>query len=92
MCIHAAKLYNLKYVVDQNPLKIGTYVPGTRIPVVGLDRLRTTTKTTDAIVFAWNFFDELKDKVYSIPEAQQHVKLVAFFPELREACHGGASC
>ena len=48
----------LPYVVDRNPAKQGKYLPGSRIPIVGEERLRETRP--DAIlVLPWNLKAEI---------------------------------
>jgi hypothetical protein len=46
------------YIVDDTPEKIGSYSPGTGIPVV--DRSRLSSDTPDyLVILAWNFADEI---------------------------------
>ncbi|EGV20693.1 class I SAM-dependent methyltransferase [Thiocapsa marina] len=49
----------LPYVVDRNPAKQGKYLPGSRIPIVGEERLRQT-KPDAIIVLPWNLSTEVK--------------------------------
>jgi SAM-dependent methyltransferase len=52
----------IEYVVDLNPAKNGLLIPGTGIPVVSLDRLRT--EPTDVVaVLAWNLFEEIRPQL-----------------------------
>ncbi|MBI2541608.1 class I SAM-dependent methyltransferase [Candidatus Woesearchaeota archaeon] len=70
----------LDYIVDENPLKIGLYTPGTRIPVVGPDAL-DKKKPDYVLILAWNFAEEIlaKTKKYS----GKGVKFIIPLPELR---------
>jgi SAM-dependent methyltransferase len=61
--LNAAKV-KLDFIVDDNPLKQGTFTPGMHIPVYGSDKLKEYEN--DDVVFvplAWNFFDEIKKKI-----------------------------
>lgn len=72
----------LDYIVDENPLKIGLYTPGTHIPVVGPDFI--DKKRPDYIlILAWNFAEEIlaKTKKYS----SQGTKFIIPLPEPRMA-------
>ena len=72
----------LDYIVDDSPLKIGLYTPGTHIPVVGPDFI--DKKRPDCIlILAWNFADEIlaKTKKYS----SQGTKFIIPLPEPRMA-------
>jgi 2-polyprenyl-3-methyl-5-hydroxy-6-metoxy-1,4-benzoquinol methylase len=61
--INAGNLY-LDFVIDDNPLKQGTYCPGSRIPVVGIDELdKYEGKSIIFVPLAWNFFNEIKGKI-----------------------------
>lgn len=62
--LNAADLM-LDAVIDDNPLKQGTWCPGMDIPVVGIDYLDQFTNE-DRIVFvplAWNFYNEIRNKI-----------------------------
>jgi SAM-dependent methyltransferase len=48
----------LEYVVDRNPAKAGSYMPGSRIPIVGEDRLREQ-KPDIVLILPWNLKDEI---------------------------------
>lgn len=59
-------------IVDDNPLKQGLYTPGSCIPIVGTDWLvnllnsRKDSQKLVIVVFAWNFYDEIKQKIISL--------------------------
>jgi predicted TPR repeat methyltransferase len=46
------------YVVDRNPAKQGRYLPGSRIPIVGEERLRET-RPACIVILPWNLREEL---------------------------------
>jgi hypothetical protein len=54
---------NLKFVVDDNPLKQEMYIPGTSIKIVNKDELSKLTGKIVCIPLAWNFFEEIKSKL-----------------------------
>lgn len=57
----------IDFVVDDNPLKQGYFVPGAKIPIVPSARL--FEKPTDyVIIFAWNFAKEILRKIGHLRE------------------------
>jgi SAM-dependent methyltransferase len=52
----------LDYVIDENPLKQGLYTPGTHIPIVGTELLKTNNKLI-VVPLAWNFKEEIFRKI-----------------------------
>ncbi len=50
------------YVVDRNPVKQGSLLPGSRIPVVDESRLREE-KPAFVLILAWNLLDEIADQL-----------------------------
>ena len=57
----------LPYVVDRSPGKIGTFLPGSRIPVYEESRLRET-RPEYVILMPWNLRDELVTQLAYIRE------------------------
>lgn len=53
---------HLDYVVDDNPLKQGRFIPGAHIPVVPSSRLNDTP-VDYVVIFAWNFAREILKKI-----------------------------
>ena len=49
----------IKYVVDRSPHKQGKFMPGSRIPIVSEDRLKSD-KPDFVVIFPWNLFQEIK--------------------------------
>ena len=52
----------LPFVVDETPHKIGKYIPGMHIPIVGPKALKGWNKS-DAIIFPWNVKDIFEAKL-----------------------------
>ena len=50
----------IDYIIEDNKLKHGKYLPGMKIPIVSKDKIKT--KPDCALVLAWNFFEEIKKK------------------------------
>jgi predicted TPR repeat methyltransferase len=57
----------LPWVVDRNPAKQGKYLPGSRIPVVAEDRLRSE-KPDYILILPWNLRDEVKAQLAYVRE------------------------
>lgn len=54
----------LEYITEVNPLRIGMYLPGVRIPIVEEDRMFDDPRPPDAaMLFAWNYADEVVPKL-----------------------------
>jgi hypothetical protein len=66
----------LHYVVDDTPMKQGTYMPGTRIPIVSRDHLLKDDPDV-ILILAWNFAGAI---IQSLPE------------QLRERCQIAYRC
>jgi 2-polyprenyl-3-methyl-5-hydroxy-6-metoxy-1,4-benzoquinol methylase len=70
----------LDYIVDDNPLKHGLYSPGQLIPILDPDQLCNEQEPFTIIVLAWNFYDEVKQKVLN--RVSTDVKFVRYFPTM----------
>ena len=46
------------FVVDRNPAKQGKYLPGSRIPVVGEERMKKT-RPDHIVILPWNLREEV---------------------------------
>ena len=59
------RLWNISYVVDDALLKQNTFCPGTAIPVRPTSELgkHSPTRPLTIIIFAWNFWDEISQKI-----------------------------
>jgi SAM-dependent methyltransferase len=49
---------DLEYVVDLNPVKHGRYLPGTRLPILPVERVLSDMPDF-LLILAWNFADEI---------------------------------
>jgi SAM-dependent methyltransferase len=52
----------IAFVVDRNPAKQGRFMPGSRIPIVGEERLREA-RPDDVVLLPWNLRDELMQQL-----------------------------
>jgi SAM-dependent methyltransferase len=69
----------LRYVVDRNPAKQGKFMPGSRIPIVGADRL-VEERPDDMLVLPWNLITEIRGELAAI--LARGTRLVTAIPEL----------
>jgi hypothetical protein len=67
------------YVVDLNPHKQGNYLPGSKIPIVGVDQLVENPPDV-LLVLPWNLAEEIK--VQLSEEIGKGLKLLRAIPEL----------
>jgi nucleoside-diphosphate-sugar epimerase/SAM-dependent methyltransferase len=62
-----------EFIIDENPLKVGLYTPGTCIPIKCVSTLSTTDRPAVIVVLAWNYFLEIKEKVRAnLPKARSN--------------------
>ena len=58
----ALNYFNIKneidFIVEDNPLKHGKFIPGVNIPIVSKEKIKD--KNSAILVLAWNFFDEIE--------------------------------
>jgi SAM-dependent methyltransferase len=69
--------FSLDYIVDDNPLKHYLYTPGSRIPILPPETIKKERKHIYVVPLAWNFFDEIKNKVSSMNKDVTYIK---YFP------------
>jgi hypothetical protein len=70
---------DIDYVVDMNPHKQGKYLPGSRIPVVGLEHFRKFPPDV-VLILPWNLTSEIQ-KVIST-ELGPEVKVIRAIPKV----------
>ena len=70
----------LDYTVDRNPHKQNRYLPGTRIPIYGPDRI-AETRPDYLFLFSWNLADEIIRQLGSVHDGG--CRFVVPFPEPR---------
>jgi SAM-dependent methyltransferase len=52
----------LGYTVDRNPLKVGRYIPGVRIPIEAPERI-AATRPDYILILPWNWADEIREQM-----------------------------
>jgi SAM-dependent methyltransferase len=73
----------LDFIVDDSPLKQGKFAPGTAIPIVSIQKL-SEIRDDEKVLFiplAWNFFDEIKERILSVRRVQED-KFLRYFPKV----------
>jgi len=70
--------------VDDNPLKQGLWCPGTNIPVVSADYIKSIPDRSSVVFvpLAWNFYDEIKRKIKNIRNNDNDIFL-RYFPTIK---------
>jgi hypothetical protein len=68
------------FVVDRNPAKQGKYMPGSRIPIVGEERLQRV-RADYVVILPWNLKTEVMEQVNYI--RAWGGRFVTAVPELR---------
>jgi len=51
------------YLIDDNPLKVGLLTPGRNNPICGPDRLDREGERALFVILAWNFYDEVVERI-----------------------------
>ena len=57
----------ISYVIDRNPAKRNKFLPGSKIPVVGEDRLKSD-RPKYVVIFPWNLKEEIVEQLSYIRE------------------------
>jgi 2-polyprenyl-3-methyl-5-hydroxy-6-metoxy-1,4-benzoquinol methylase len=70
----------ISYTVDRSPYKQGHYLPGTRIPIHGPEKIRET-KPDYVVILPWNLKDEIIKQMSHIREWGG--QFVVFIPEVQ---------
>jgi SAM-dependent methyltransferase len=76
---------DLDYIIDDNPMKQGKYSPGRNIPIISMKDAMIRFGNDDQILFvplAWNFYNEIKNKILNHRSNQSDVFL-CYFPEVK---------
>lgn len=58
---------HISYIIEDNSLKHGKFVPGVKIPIYSKDKL-LEDKPDVILVLAWNFFEEIKKNNFELIE------------------------
>ena len=73
----------LDYIIDDSPLKIGTYSPKFNIPIVSLDFFKEDKDDKILVVIlAWNFAKEIKEKINKSKGNKNIVIIEKYFPNI----------
>jgi hypothetical protein len=72
------------FVIDEAPLKVGKYLPGSKLRVQPLLEVASFPPKTVFVIGAWNFFDELKEKIKDVRGSQLGSEdlFVRYLPQL----------
>ncbi|HYG63846.1 MAG TPA: class I SAM-dependent methyltransferase [Thermoanaerobaculia bacterium] len=70
----------LDYTVDRSPHKQGRFLPGTRVPILGPDRIRET-RPDYVLILPWNLKDEIMEQMADVRSWAG--KFVVAIPEVR---------
>jgi SAM-dependent methyltransferase len=70
----------IDWIIDDNPRKVGLYVPGAGIPVVATSALRDRVAADYCVLFAWNFWSDIAQRMTDFAKAGG--MFVVPFPEL----------
>ena len=71
----------LDYIIDENPLKIGSYSPKLNIPIVSLEHFKQDKdEKILVIVLAWNFATEIIEKINNNKGNKDIVVIERYFP------------
>ena len=79
----------LEYIIDENPLKINLYSPKMNIPIVSIDHfINDTTDKIVVLILAWNFSNEIKEKLRLYKGTKDVYVIESYFPEIiiRKLC------
>lgn len=74
----------LNYIIEDTPLKQGTWAPGTNIPIVGPQAFEQLADqpTVCWLILAWNFYDEIKQKIQMLRPNNTDL-FVRYLPKLQ---------
>jgi len=73
--------FDLDYIIDDNQLKQGLYTPGSKILIVPVEKLLSEDENLICIIpLAWNFFDEIRERV--INRVKREVRFLKYFPNV----------
>lgn len=65
----------IEFIIEDNNLKQGKYIPRTKIPLISSNQAiaKIKNKKSACIIFAWNIFDELTKRIISNPKLNPNV-------------------
>tara|TARA_B100000029_G_scaffold505872_1_gene587394 strand:+ start:1802 stop:4345 length:2544 start_codon:yes stop_codon:yes gene_type:complete len=62
----------IDFIVEDNKLKHGKFVPGVKIPIVAKDKI--TNKDNTVLVLAWNFYEDIKKNNLELSDKFVNIK------------------
>lgn len=73
---------SLNYIIDDNPLKVGLYTPGSNVIIISPEELSNFKNIPVVYIpLAWNFFNEIKNKINTKTEKSN--LYLKYFPEVK---------
>jgi nucleoside-diphosphate-sugar epimerase/SAM-dependent methyltransferase len=65
VCLNFVKIDNdiIDYIIDENKLKQHLFTPGSNILITDITSLKTINKDTVILITAWNFYNEILEKI-----------------------------
>lgn len=75
---------DLDYILDDAKLKINLYTPGMNIPIYPITHLLKDVNKHNIIILplAWNFFNEIREKIVNITMDNVDITFIKYFPEI----------
>ena len=72
----------LDMIIDDNELKHNLYTPGTNIVIKGIDELKNIDNKIAFIPLAWNFYNEIYNKIKNIRKNDDDI-FIKYFPKIK---------
>ena len=65
VCLNFVKINNdiINYIIDENKLKQNLFTPGSNILITNITSLKTIEPNTVILITAWNFYNEILEKI-----------------------------
>ena len=77
----------IEFIIEDNDLKQGKYIPKTKIQLISsIEAIeKIENKKSACIIFAWNMFEELSEKIMSNPKLNPNVLIAPLpYPKIKE--------
>jgi 2-polyprenyl-3-methyl-5-hydroxy-6-metoxy-1,4-benzoquinol methylase len=69
-------------VIDDNPLKVGRFTPGSGVAIQDANSLSAIDRPIQHIIGAWNFAEEIQEKLRLIRGNQSGDRCLVYFPDV----------